>query len=101
MVRLTPVQTRVPAVFFAVSKVPKFGLRVGSYSVVVSTRDSDSLDPGSNPGRTFVPSLFVCFLFFLLVTRTHTTKDPKIQKHKKGRSYPDSNRGLEGQNLSC
>ena len=37
-----------------------------SYGVMVSTRDSESLDPGSTPGRTFI---FIFDPFWLAKTK--------------------------------
>ncbi len=36
-----------------------------AYGVMVSTRDSESLNPGSNPGRPYLAGILI-FLFFLL-----------------------------------
>ena len=40
------------------------GKAAWSYGVAVSTPDSESGDPGSNPGRTFFFLFFLLFLFF-------------------------------------
>ena len=51
------------------------------YGVMVSTLDSDSNDPGSNPGRTC--TLFVCFEFLVLVKKNKTNKTVGWRVHHK------------------
>ena len=56
-------------------------LRSRFYGVMVSTLDSDSNDPGSNPGRTC--TLFVCFEFLVLVKKNKTNKTVGWRVHHK------------------
>ena len=72
MVRIRAFQARGPGsipgrrnICFYISNINK----MGAYGVTVSTVDSESTDPGSNPGRPNAKSFWFKFTYKLLLWR--------------------------------